>query len=162
MVHLHSGSEAEKAYILVIDDDPLLTSTLKRVLKKSGYVVEIARDGYEGIQKAKSGFFHLVLCDIKMPGLNGLMTLKHIKEFQEKAGVGTSGLVVITAFDSTEHRQQAFQLGVTDFLTKPFDLNRFLETIDHHVRPLVRETPIQEVRRLNEKLERLLAQAEEK
>ncbi|MBI3312740.1 MAG: response regulator [Candidatus Omnitrophica bacterium] len=74
----------EKAYLLVIDDDPLLTRTLKRLLEKDGYFVDVARDGYEGIKKAKSGFFHLVLCDIRMPGLDGLMTIQHIQDFQKK------------------------------------------------------------------------------
>jgi len=154
---LSSAVDTEKADLLVIDDDPLLTRTLKRVLEREGYFVDVARDGYEGIKKAKSGFFHLVLCDIRMPGLDGLMTIQHIQEFQEKAGAGKSGFIVITAYDSPESRSRACQLGVTDFLLKPFDLDKFRQVIDHNVKPLVRETPIQEVQKLNQKLERLLA-----
>jgi CheY-like chemotaxis protein len=101
--------------------------------------VDIARDGYEGIKKAKSGFFHLVLCDIRMPGLDGLMTIQHIQDFQKKAGAGKSGFIVITAYDSPESRSQACQLGVTDFLMKPFDLTEFLEAVDHSVKPLLKE-----------------------
>lgn len=149
--------ETDKAYILVIDDDPLLGQTLKKALGKQGYFVDVARDGLEGIRKAKSGFFHLVLCDIKMPGLDGLMTVQHIREFQDKAGAGRSGVIMITAYDSPDHRSRAFQLGVTDFLTKPFDLAKFLETIDHHLLPLVRDTPLHEVEKFNRKLERLLS-----
>lgn len=142
---------------MVIDDDPLLTRTLKRVLEKEGYLVDIARDGHEGIKKAKSGFFHLILCDIRMPGLDGLMTIQHIQDFQKKAGAGKSGFIVVTAYDSPKSRTQACQLGVTDFLMKPFDLAKFLETIDHSVKPLIKETPVQEVKRLNQKLGRLLS-----
>lgn len=141
----------------MIDDDPLLTRSLKRVLEREGYLVDVARDGYEGIKKAKSGFFHLVLCDLKMPGLDGLMTLQHIKEFQAKAGVGRSGMIVITAYDHPENRRRAFQLGVTDLLAKPFDLPKFLEIVNHHAEPLVKDTPVREVQKLNEKLERLLS-----
>jgi len=154
---LSSAVDTEKAYLLVIDDDPLLTRTLKRALEREGYFVDIARDGYEGIKKAKSGFFHLVLCDIRMLGLDGLMTIQHIQDFQKKAGAGKSGFIIITAYDSPESRSRACQLGVTDFLMKPFDLALFLEAIDHNVKPLVKETPIQEVQKLNQKLERLLA-----
>ncbi len=117
----------------------------------------MARDGYEGIKKAKSGFFHLILCDIRMPGLDGLMTIQHIQDFQKKAGAGKSGFIVVTAYDSPESRSRACQLGVTDFLMKPFDLAKFLETIDHSVKPLVQETSVQEVKKLNQKLERLLS-----
>jgi len=134
----------------------LLTRSLKHVLEKEGYAVDVARDGYEGIKKAKSGFFHLVLCDIKMPGLDGLMTIEHIQHFQKKAGVGKSGFIIITAYDSPEDRSRAYQLGVTDFLPKPFDLATFRDVIDHNIKPLVKETPIQEVKHLNQKLERLL------
>ena len=157
MTCLSSTAGTEKAYVLVIDDDALLTRTLKRALEREGYFVDVANDGREGIKKAKSGFFHLVLCDIKMPGLDGLMTIQHIQEFQEKAGAGKSGFIVITAYDSPESRSRACQLGVTDFLLKPFDLTKFHDVIAHNVKPLVRETPIHEVEKLNQKLERLLS-----
>ncbi|MDD5218614.1 MAG: response regulator [Candidatus Omnitrophica bacterium] len=147
---------SEKAYVLVIDDDPLLTRTLKKVLERAGYFVDTAKDGHEGILKAKSGFFHLVLCDIRMPGLDGLMTIRRIQEFQDKAGAGKSGFVVVTAYETEENRRDAFRLGVTDFIGKPFDLNQFIETVGHHVMPLLKQTPKEESERLNQKLERLL------
>ena len=154
---LTQAKGSEKAYLLVIDDDPLLTRTLKKVLEKEGYFVDVARNGLEGIRKAKSGFFHLVLCDIRMPGLDGLMTIRHIQDFQKEAGAGRSGFIVITAYDSPESRGRAFQLGVTDFLLKPFDLKKFLGVVEHQVKPLVQETPLEEVRHLNQKLGRLLS-----
>ncbi|MBN1687540.1 MAG: response regulator [Candidatus Omnitrophica bacterium] len=145
-----------KAYILVIDDDPLLTRTLKKALEKQGYFVDTAQDGHEGIRKAKSGFFHLVLCDVRMPGLDGIMTIRHIQNFQKKAGIGKSGFIVITAYDTEETRHNAFQLGVTDFLKKPFDLNKFREVIEHNAESVVERTPVEEVAVLNERLERLI------
>jgi len=154
---LANTNAAEKGNVLVIDDDPLLTKTLKKILHRAGYLVDIAQNGLDGIQKAKSGFFHLVLCDIRMPGLDGLMTIRHIKEFQEKAGVGHSGFIVVTAYDSKESRTQACQLGVTDFLMKPFDLSYFLEVIEHHAAPLLAKTPLRDVEALNQKLKRLLS-----
>ncbi|MBI3316962.1 MAG: response regulator [Candidatus Omnitrophica bacterium] len=157
MVGLTPKTEMEKGWVLVIDDDPLLTRTLKKVLERGGYSVDVASNGLEGIRKAKSGFFHLVLCDIRMPGLDGLMTLQHIKEFQDKAGVGKSGFIMITAYDSPESRRHAAILGISDFILKPFDLKDFLETIDHHAAPLIKETPLQEVERLNRKLSDLLS-----
>jgi len=157
VVDLPVAIGAEKAYILVVDDDPLLTQTLGKVLRKEGYLVDVAHSGHEGILKAKSGFFHLVLCDIRMPGLDGLMTIEHIREFQEKAGAGRSGFIVITAYDSPETRKRAVQLGVTDFISKPFDLAKFKEVIEHHIEPLVSQTPTSEVQELNRKLKRLLS-----
>lgn len=71
--------------------------------------------------------------------------------------MGKSGFIVITAYDAPESRDRACQLGVTDFVLKPFDLPRFLEVSDHNVKPFVKETPVQEIQKLNQKLERLLA-----
>ena len=153
---LNAPVKTEKAYILVIDDDPLLTSTVKRLLHKAGYFVDTANDGREGIRKAKTGFFHLVLCDIRMPGLDGLMTLRHIRDFQEKAGAGKSGFIVVTAYDAPHTRREAFQLGVSYFLLKPFDAGKFLEAIEHHVTPLVHQTPLEDVKKLNARLKRLV------
>lgn len=157
---LTEAKKGDKGNILVIDDDPLLTKTIKKILERAGYLVDLAHNGLEGIQKAKSGFFHLILCDIRMPGLDGLMTIRHIQEFQEKAGVGKSGFIVVTAFDSKDTRKSAFQLGVSDFLMKPFDVSQFLEVIDHHSDPIVKKTPLEEVKKLNERLKRLLSAAE--
>lgn len=157
VICLSVQTDAEKGWILVIDDEQLLTRTLKKALEKDGYMVDVASNGLEGIKKAKSGFFHLVLCDIRMPGLDGLMTLKHIKDFQDKAGAGKSGFIIITAYDSPESRSRAAILGVSEFVLKPFDLKDFLETIHHHAVPLIRETPVQEVERLNRKLSALLS-----
>ena len=152
----HAASGNEKAYILVIDDDPLLTQTLQKVLTREGYFVDVARDGHEGIRKAKSGFYHLVLCDIRMPGLDGIMTIHHIQDFQKKAGAGKSGFIVVTAYDAPETRHQAFLLGVSDFLLKPFDLKDFQKTIEHNIGPLVRQTPVHEAEALTRRLKRLL------
>ncbi len=150
-------NDSPKAYILVIDDDPLLRKTLKNILEREGYFVDLAQDGREGIAKAKSGFFHLVLCDIRMPGLDGLMTIHHIQKFQGRAGVGKSGFVMITAYDAPESRQTAFQLGVSDFVMKPFDLESFLAGIHRQIDRAVALTPLEEVQALNRRLERLLA-----
>jgi len=154
---LSSAIDSDNGAILVIDDDPLLTKTLKKALGMHGYYVDVANDGREGIRKAKTGFYHLVLCDIKMPGLDGLMTIKHIQDFQKKAGRGKSGFIVITAYDTEEYRNRAVQLGVTDFLLKPFDLTKFLEVIDHSVRPLIKQTPVEQVKQLNQRLDRYLS-----
>ena len=148
--------DGDKAYILVIDDDPLLTKTLKRALERVGYFVDVAQSGEEGILKAKSGYFHLILCDVRMPGLDGIMTLQRIEDFQKKAGAGKSGFIMISAFESENAHRQAITLGVSEFIRKPFDLSVFLQTIDHHMMPLIAAHPAESVQEYNQRLERLL------
>lgn len=151
---------SEEAAILVIDDDLLVLKTLRHALEREGYFVDVARDGYEGVLKAKAGFFHLVLCDIRMPGLDGIMTLKHIKEYQEQEGEGRSGFIVITGYASPENKRQALQLGVTGYMTKPLDLSKFLETIRHQLEILlpVEHNPLKEIEDLNKRLRGFLSE----
>ena len=151
-----AASESDKPHLLVIDDDPLLTKTLGKVLSKQGYLVETASNGYEGIKKAKSGFFHVILCDIRMPGLDGLMTIRTIQDMQLKAGKEKSAFIVISAYESRTTSRTAKLLGVTDFLQKPFDLNHFLTVVDHNVRPVLQRNALDDVRRLNERLDKLI------
>lgn len=154
--------KTEKASILVIDDDVLVLESLKHLLERQDYFVDTASDGYEGIKKAKSGFFHLILCDIRMPGLDGLMTIRHIQDFQEKAGIEKSGVIVITAYDSKETQHSAFQLGVTDFILKPFDISKFLKVIDYSIQPLLEQMPAEKVERYTQRLKRLLSVFDDK
>lgn len=144
--------------ILVIDDDPLVLKSVGKALEKEGYFVDLARDGYEGILKAKAGFFHLVLCDIRMPGLDGLMTIKHIQDYQEKAGEGRSGFIVITAYDSRDTSQRALQLGVTGYVTKPFDLAKLREVVHHQMETLIHVSgnPLREIEELTRRLKGFL------
>lgn len=154
-------TDYDRGYVLVIDDDALVVRTVRKALEKQGFFVDTADSGEEGIRKAKTGFFHLVLCDIRMPGLDGLMTVQRIQGLQLKAGIGKSGFIIITAYDTDEHRERACQLGVTDFLRKPFDLATFLDVVEHNIKPLVKQTPCNEVARLNQRLGRLLASLHE-
>lgn len=149
---------SEKGAILVIDDDLLVLQSLKKALSREGYFVDIARDGYEGILKTKAGFFHLVLCDIRMPGLDGLMTIQHIKRYQAQAGEGKSGFIVITAYDSHETTHQAIQLGVTGYVTKPFNLSELLDAVNHQMHVLVPagHSAMDEIEILNKRLQGFL------
>jgi len=158
VLFLDNGNLSEKGAILVIDDDLLVLQTLKKVLSGEGYFFDIARDGYEGILKAKAGFFHLVLCDIRMPGLNGLMTIQHIKKYQAQAGEGKSGFIVITAYDSHETTHQAIQLGVTGYVIKPFNLPDLLRAVHLQMQVLVPagHNAITEIEELNRRLQGFL------
>lgn len=153
----HSEKAAAKGCILVIDDDPLLTKTLQKLLFKHGYHVETAQSGEEGISKAKTGYYHVVLCDIRMPGLDGIMTLRHIQDFQNQAGTGNSGFIVISGYGSEEHYHKARLLGVSDFVRKPFEMPEFLGLIDRTIQPLVEKVPMTRVEELNRKLDLMLA-----
>jgi two-component system nitrogen regulation response regulator NtrX len=112
------------ANILIIDDERAIRNTLKEILSYENYGVEEAIDGEEGLQKLASKTFDMVLCDIKMPKIDGL-------EFLEKVSVAYPDLpvIMISGHGNLETAVEAVRKGAFDYIAKPPDLNRLLITI---------------------------------
>jgi DNA-binding NtrC family response regulator len=101
--------------ILVIDDEEAIRDACSQVLKKEGYSVKTAEDGIEGLRLFRTEFFHAVLLDLKLPGMDGMEILSLIKEEQPKTQV-----IIITGFASIDSAVEAMQRGASDYLPKPF------------------------------------------
>ncbi|MFA5795442.1 MAG: response regulator [Candidatus Brocadiia bacterium] len=115
-----------KARIMVVDDDVDIRFVLEKFLQKHGYEVITAQSGEEAleyIEREKSKQPSLVLCDIKMPGMDGLLTIKKIKELNSKIGV-----VMISGLIDMELNQKAIELGAYDYIMKPFNME-YLEMV---------------------------------
>lgn len=89
------------------------------MLKKEGYNVATAEDGSEACQSIEEDIYDLVISDIKMPGMNGLELLRHVKQVSPQTLV-----VMMTAFSSTEDAVLAMKQGALDYITKPFDIEK--------------------------------------
>ena len=105
----------KKANILIIDDDESIRDSCSQVLKKEGYTAKAAKDGNEGLELFQQEFFHLVLLDLKLPGLDGMEILSRIKEKYADTPV-----IIITGFASIESAVEAMKRGAFNYLTKPF------------------------------------------
>ena len=112
------------ADILIIDDEKSIRKTLTEILSFEGYKIEEAADGEEGLKKFKEKIFDLVLCDIKMPKLDGI-------EFLQKAGEINPDvpIIMISGHGNIETAVDAVKKGAYDYISKPPDLNRLLITI---------------------------------
>ncbi len=110
--------------ILIIDDEKAICSTLKEILEYEKYEVDIANDGMEGIRKIQSSNFDLVLCDIKMPKMDGIEVLTKIQELKPEVPV-----VMISGHGTIETAVDAIRKGAYDYISKPPDLNRLLVTV---------------------------------
>lgn len=108
----------DKKRILIVDDEPEVCSLLKDFLTKKGFKPTIAISGEEALEKVKQDNPVIVLLDINMPGMDGLMTLKKIKEIGEHIGI-----IVITGMADANIAEQAIKLGVYDYIVKPVNLN---------------------------------------
>ncbi|VBB06370.1 Hypothetical protein LUCI_1601 [Lucifera butyrica] len=106
-----------KETVLVIDDQPAIRRLLTEVLSESGYMVATASDGYEGLQKAKELKPALILMDMKMPGMDGIETLKELR----RLGQGDK-VVMMTAYGELDLVNEAREIGAYAYITKPFDI----------------------------------------
>jgi DNA-binding NtrC family response regulator len=110
--------------ILVIDDERSIRSTLKEILGFEGYTVDVAENGIAGLDQLKARDYDIVLCDIKMPEMDGIEVLKKIMEMKPETTV-----VMISGHGNIDTAVEAIKLGAYDFIVKPLDLNRLLITI---------------------------------
>jgi DNA-binding NtrC family response regulator len=110
--------------ILIIDDEKAIRKTLTEILSYEGYKIEEASDGEEGLRKFKEKNFDVVLCDIKMPKLDGIEFLDKAREINPDVPV-----IMISGHGTIETAVEAVKKGAYDYIAKPPDLNRLLITI---------------------------------
>ena len=130
--------------ILIIDDEKSIRNTLREILTYEKFEVEEAGDGAEGIKKAESGSFDLILCDIKMPKMDGVEVLEKLQAINPDTPV-----VMISGHGTIEAAVEAIKKGAFDFISKPPDLNRLLVTIRN---ALDRNSLVQETKVLKRKM----------
>ncbi|MDI9319108.1 MAG: sigma-54 dependent transcriptional regulator [Phycisphaerales bacterium] len=110
--------------VLVIDDERAICSTLTEILSFEGYEVEEASNGVEGLKKILSGNYDCVICDIKMPKMDGIEMLE--KVMVEKPD---TQIIIISGHGNIETAVEAVKKGAFDYISKPPDLNRMLITL---------------------------------
>lgn len=110
--------------ILIIDDERSIRATLKEILEFEKYLVETAQDGIEGYKMAEEKNFDLIFCDIKMPKIDGIETLKKIVENSI-----LSPVVMISGHGDIETAVKTLKIGAFDYIEKPLDLNRVLTCV---------------------------------
>jgi two-component system nitrogen regulation response regulator NtrX len=110
--------------VLIIDDERPIRNALRDIIEYEKMQVEDAATGAEGLEKLEKDKFDLVLCDIKMPGMDGIEVLEKIME----KGYGTP-VVMISGHGTIETAVEAVKKGAFDFIAKPLDLNRLLVTV---------------------------------
>jgi len=111
--------------ILVVDDEPVVTRGCRRVLGEQGYAVDTTESGLEGLRRARSRSFDLVVTDLRMPDLDGMELVKAIRE--ERPG---TPIVIITGYGTVSSAVEAMKIGVRDYLEKPFTPEQVTEAVE--------------------------------
>ena len=112
--------------ILIIEDEAAIRRVLTKILSEESdaYIVEDAEDGMQGLEKIKNNDYDLVLCDIKMPKMDGVEVLEAVKKIKPEIP-----MVMISGHGDMETAIQTMRLGAFDYISKPPDLNRLLNTV---------------------------------
>ena len=112
--------------ILIVDDEELNLDFFELMLSKLGFVVEKARDGLEALEKVKRFLPDLVLLDNIMPRMTGWEFTKKIKSDARYSGIP---IIMFSALDDVKDKIEGFELGVEDYITKPFNFSEVLARI---------------------------------
>ncbi|WP_276318876.1 response regulator [Longirhabdus pacifica] len=116
--------------VLIVDDQAGIRVLLYEVLSNEGYQAFVAANGKEAMQMIEKSKPHLMLLDMKIPGMNGLEILKHTKQKDPNIKV-----IMMTAYGEIEFVNQAMEEGACMHFTKPFDIDELRKAVKQHMFP---------------------------
>jgi len=105
--------------VLVVDDEPIVTKSCRRILSEEGYKVDTTESGREGVSRALAENFDLILTDLKMPDLDGMELVRTLRSRRPNTAI-----VVITGYGTVPSAVEATKAGVADYIEKPFTPER--------------------------------------
>lgn len=120
--------------VLVVEDDPMLLRSLAATLREERYAVDTAVDGEEGLFKAQSGTYDVIVLDVMMPRLDGWQVLEALRQTQK------TPVLMLTARDTVHDRVKGLDAGADDYLTKPFDVEELLARLRALIRRAAGQT----------------------
>jgi DNA-binding response OmpR family regulator len=122
--NINRSSQTMCRRILVIEDDKPIGRLLKSRLEETGFSVTQRFDGESGLEKALSGRFHLIILDLKLPGLDGWEVCRRIRAHSPRIPI-----LMLTSMSSELDRVLGLELGADDYLTKPFSLRELVARV---------------------------------
>jgi two-component system copper resistance phosphate regulon response regulator CusR len=125
--------------ILIVEDEPKTGDYLRKGLQENGYIVDLARDGTDGLHLAMQEDYDLIVLDVMLPGMDGWEVLKKLRETKATA------VLFLTSRDDVNDRVKGLELGADDYLVKPF---AFVELLAR-IRTVLRRNPQREPDTMN-------------
>lgn len=119
--------------ILVIDDEELITKSLLKLLNAQGYNATVVKSGKDALETVKKEVFDLIISDVRMPGLDGVETIRQIRSYLEKSNQKPIPEILITGYADREKYETAMDLKVADYIYKPFDRDIFLGIVQRTI-----------------------------
>ena len=122
-----SDQQATGKKILVVDDDFEITESIRYALEGEGHIVIIARDGNQGLALAEREDPDLMILDMMMPKRSGFLVLEKLRRIRDEP----LPVIMITGNEGSRHKAYAELLGVSDYIRKPFAMNRLVSAVDN-------------------------------
>ena len=119
--------------ILVVEDNPDNRFLIKAFLQKKDYLLEMAEDGLEGVEKIKNNSYDLVLMDIQMPEMNGYQAVNKIRDWETEKSLSKTTIIALTAYALDSDKERALSEGFDDHLTKPIKKDKLYEIIENYI-----------------------------
>jgi signal transduction histidine kinase len=144
--------------VLIVDDTPSNLGMVVKIMEEKGYLVSIAQDGEEGLQRAQLVQPDLILLDVMMPGIDGFETCQRLKALESTRNIP---VIFMTALASPEHKVKGFAAGGVDYVTKPLQIDEVMARVDAHIKLHVAQRQLEEknaqLREYQEELEQKVA-----
>lgn len=115
--------------VLIVEDEQRLADILKMQLEESGYMADIAYDGYVGKQLVEKNKYNLIILDINLPLINGYDLCKEIRKTNNQIPI-----IMLTAFGTPDNKVAGFEAGADDYIVKPFDFRELLARVNVFLR----------------------------
>jgi len=112
--------------ILVIDDDPLIRASCIRIFNRNGYYIQATASANEGLKRTLRDYFDCVLVDLKLPDMNGMEIVRSVRATRKNIVV-----LIMTGYSTPESAAEAKQLGVADYIHKPFEPEKLVRVVEH-------------------------------
>ena len=122
----HMGSS-----VVLVDDDTFILKIAKNILEKNGIDAVALGSGQELLEYLKIGTPELILLDIMMPEMDGFETLKNLREWERSSGREEIPVVFLTSEEDMESEMRGFEMGISDYIRKPFDPGVLVKRIDN-------------------------------
>ena len=116
--------------ILVVDDEPAVTKSCRRILAGRDDEIQTTQSGREGLRRALSEHFDLVMADLRMPDLDGMELVRRLRSKRPRTAV-----IILTGYGSVPSAVEAAKLGVSDYIEKPFTPDEITQAVDRALTP---------------------------
>jgi CheY-like chemotaxis protein len=137
-----SSPASRRKRILIIDDDPLVGDSLKNLLEKSGFEASSVTLGLAALDTVLKDNFDLIIADVRMPGMNGIETLRAIRDLQTQFQRPPLPEIILTAYDDPKVKAEADRMGVRAFILKPFDIGHVTSALKKILEPEGQKKPV--------------------